>query len=51
MSKHDDDERVRLKALEPRALWAAELSPGSLQALSDSRMDRRHDDLNQLLDD
>ena len=51
MSKHDHDEYLRLKSLATRALWAAELAPEALRALSESRMDPRHDHLNELLDD
>ena len=51
MSKQDHDEYVRLKALATRAFWAAELPPEAIRALAESRMDPRHDHLNQLLDD
>jgi len=51
MSKDDYDEYVRLKSLATRALYATELSPESLRALEESRMDAKHDHLNELLDD
>jgi hypothetical protein len=51
MSKHDHDEYVRLNASSTRAFWADELPPETLQALVESRMDPRHDELNALLDD
>jgi hypothetical protein len=51
VSKHDYDEYVRLRGLATRALWAHELSPESLQALTEARVDPRHDPLDALMDD
>jgi prevent-host-death family protein len=51
MSKADYDEYVRLKSLATRAIAVEDLSAAMLEALSASRMDDRHDHLNQLLDD
>jgi hypothetical protein len=51
ISKRDHDEYVRLKGLATRALWTAELPPETLEVLAASRMDPRHDHLNDLMDD
>jgi hypothetical protein len=51
LSKHDYDEYQRLKALATRALWVADLSDDAISALSEARVDPRHDDLDALMDD
>jgi PHD/YefM family antitoxin component YafN of YafNO toxin-antitoxin module len=51
LSKADFDEYMRLKAMATRALWAHEMSPETLQALADARVDPRHDHLDALLDE
>jgi prevent-host-death family protein len=51
MSKADYDEYVRLKSLATRAAFVHELSAPVLEVLASTRMDSRHDHLNQLLDD
>ena len=51
VSKHDYDEHIRLKGLATRALWAHELSPASLQALAEARVDPRHAHLDALMDE
>ena len=51
MSKHDYDEYVRLKSLATRALWVSDLSDEAIEALSNARVDPRHDHLDALLDD
>ena len=50
MSKQDYDEYVRLNAHAPRALWVSELSDEAIAALSQARVDPRHDHLDALLD-
>jgi PHD/YefM family antitoxin component YafN of YafNO toxin-antitoxin module len=51
ISKADYDEYMRLKGLATRALRLADLSDESVAALSEARMDSRHDHLNSLMDD
>ena len=51
MSKHDYDEYMRLKSLATRAFWTHELPAETIQALSEARMDPRHDHLNDLMDE
>jgi hypothetical protein len=50
VSAHDYDEYQRLKAMMPVALAAEELDDTTLQALSKSKMDKRHAGLNHLMD-
>jgi PHD/YefM family antitoxin component YafN of YafNO toxin-antitoxin module len=51
LSKHDYDEYMRLKNLSTRATAVAELSEDSIQALSEARMDSRHEPLDRLLEE
>ncbi|MEW6598921.1 MAG: type II toxin-antitoxin system Phd/YefM family antitoxin [Pseudomonadota bacterium] len=51
ISKHDYDEYVRLKSLATRALKVADLSEEAVAALTEVRMDPRHDHLNALMED
>lgn len=50
VSARDFDDYQRLKALAPTARSVDELDAATLKALAASRMDRRHDDLNALID-
>lgn len=50
VSAQDYEEYQRLKAMMPLALGAAELNADTLRALDDTRMDKRHDALNALMD-
>ncbi|MGI4809886.1 MAG: type II toxin-antitoxin system Phd/YefM family antitoxin [Janthinobacterium lividum] len=50
VSAHEYEELQRLKALAPTALAVEELSAATLRALTGSRMDARHDQLNLLMD-
>ncbi len=51
ISKHDHDEYVRLKSMATRALLVEDLSDEAIAALSEARMDERHDHLNALMDE
>lgn len=50
VSAQDYEEYQRLKAMMPLALGAEELNTATLKALDDTRMDKRHDALNALMD-
>ena len=50
VSAHDYDEYQRLKATASTALAIEELDSETLRALATSRMDRRYDLLDQLMD-
>ena len=50
VSARDYDEYQRLKATASTALAIEELDSETLKALAASRMDRRHDHLDQLMD-
>ena len=51
ISKHEYDDYLRLKGLETRALWVSELSDEAIAALTEARVDPRHDHLDALMDD
>jgi PHD/YefM family antitoxin component YafN of YafNO toxin-antitoxin module len=51
MSKQDYDEYMRLKSLATRAIRVEDLSDEAIRALSETKMDGRHDHLNALMDD
>lgn len=50
VSARDYDEYQRLKAAAPIALAVEELDAATLKALAASRMDARHDELDELMD-
>lgn len=50
ISKHDDDEYVRLKSLATRVLRVEDLSDEAIAALETAKMDSRHNHLNALMD-
>lgn len=50
VSARDYDEYQRLKAMMPVAVAAEELDDVTLRALSQAKMDKRHDALNALMD-
>jgi len=50
ISKRDYDEFVRLKRRETRAFKLADLPGETLRAITRSRMDPKHDQLNELMD-
>jgi hypothetical protein len=51
ISPQDYEEYQRLKRLKTRALAVEELSADALKAIEDARMDERHADLDQLMDE
>lgn len=51
VSPHEYAELQRLRALERRAYRISELPRDLMEAIVNSRMDPRHDDLNRLLDE
>ena len=51
LSKADFDDYMRLKRMATRSLWAHELSNETIQALTEARVDPRHDHLDALLDE
>lgn len=50
VSAREYEEYQRLKAMLPLAVAAEELDSETLRALDETRMDRRHDALNDLMD-
>jgi PHD/YefM family antitoxin component YafN of YafNO toxin-antitoxin module len=50
VSAHEYEEYQRLKAILPVAAAAEELDAETLEAISKSRMDKRHEALNSLMD-
>jgi len=50
MSAHDYEEYQRLKAMMPLAVAAEELDAEALRALEETRMDKRHDALDALME-
>ena len=50
VSSREFDEYQRLKALQPTALYAHELSAEDIEAIANARMDERHHHLDALMD-
>ena len=50
VSAHDYEEYQRLKAMMPLAVAAEELDADTLRSLEESRMDKRYDALDSLMD-
>jgi hypothetical protein len=51
VSSVEYDEYMRLKARLPKAYAIEELPPATLRAIAESKMDKRHDHLNKLLEE
>jgi PHD/YefM family antitoxin component YafN of YafNO toxin-antitoxin module len=51
VSSAEYEEYLRMKALMPKAYAVEELSEETIRVIAASRMDTRHDHLNNLLDD
>jgi PHD/YefM family antitoxin component YafN of YafNO toxin-antitoxin module len=51
LSAREFENYQRLKAMEPKVLAVEEIDPGTIEALRGTKMDARHADLDQLLDD
>lgn len=51
LSPDEFEEFQRLRAMKRRAYWVGELDDEMLEAIAASKVDSRHDHLNELLDD
>lgn len=50
VSAHDYEEYQRLKAMMPLAVSVEDLDADTLRALGEAKMDKRHDELDALMD-